>query len=208
MDYEIKPRGMISGQGEAQARAYRMYVGINGHAYFIADVENAADHIYVTSSPDWMKRGEGFGGATLNLEILNGKSVARDLHYQKNLDEVLYLDTDTDKWYFKLRGGWHTNSESAFRELRATNADALFVNTDPVVDIRQTHRTFVVIAEGKEGDLRNTVLKNVLYIDPEGGRLGYFDRNRDIADGIARALGKPVVVYRESAGGSMLGWHK
>lgn len=205
MDYVIEAQPMISGQGEALSRSYNMYIADNGRAFFVADVEDAASHIYVTDSDDWSKRGEGFAGATLPLRILNGTDVIKKLYPNGGSVENITMDTD-GSMYFQLRGGWHTNSDSAFRNLRSSNAEALWSSTG--VDIRQTHRTFVVIAEDRTSNRENgyrTILKNVLYIDKDGGELGWFKRGSIIAVGIARALGKPVYCYSQGSGGSSCG---
>jgi len=88
----LYPRtGMISGQGEAMANKYHMHVGQSGKAWFVADRENCADHIYCTAYADWDKTGKGFAGAHLPL--------------------ILVDDTQ-----FILKGGWHTNSDALYAD--------------------------------------------------------------------------------------------
>ena len=71
---------------------YRMVVGKSGKAWFIlTEVDNPGDYILVTDSDDWDKRGEGFGGSTLNLALENGEK-------------------------FSLLGGWHSNSNALLRD--------------------------------------------------------------------------------------------
>lgn len=67
---------------------YVMVVGNSGRAWFYPLLPNRGDHILVTDSKDWDKRGDGFGGSTLKL----------------NLNYPTYE--------FELRGGWHSNSSA------------------------------------------------------------------------------------------------
>lgn len=84
----ISPQySMISGQGEAVTRKYHLHIGKSGHTWLVADQDNAGDNIYVTAHKDPNKRGEGFGGSTLELELVDGGT-------------------------FKLHGGWHSNPHS------------------------------------------------------------------------------------------------
>ena len=78
---------MISGQGEAVKNEYLTFTDKNNRTWLYTDAPNAGENIYV-SNPD-NKRGEGFGGATLEMPLKNGGT-------------------------FSLRGGWHSNSDSLF----------------------------------------------------------------------------------------------
>lgn len=94
----------------------------------------------------------------------------------------------------KLTAPWHSN------------ADALFEDTG--CDVREMHRTFVVVARGRTntGAPRyRTILTAVLYQDPEGGKLGRFERGRLLAQDWANRLGQEVFYYSESYGGSSHG---
>jgi hypothetical protein len=69
---------------------FAVHKGKSGHEWLVPAVTvlpNRADHIYVTAYPDPSKKGEGFGGAVLDLPLLTGRS---------------YL----------LRGGWHSRAEA------------------------------------------------------------------------------------------------
>lgn len=158
--YTIPPRGgMISGQGRAVMLTYRVIVGKSGRAFLIPDPEvpNMAGHIYVTDSEDWNKKGDGFGGATLEMP----------LHDQED--------------YFFLKGGWHTNAEFLFEETE--------------VDLRDHHLNFVVISRGadynqqvqEEGRIfTTTVMRDIVYSDPEGGLEGRYHRGLHIAVALAQ----------------------
>jgi hypothetical protein len=90
--FSYESRRMISGQAEAQIRTYEMYVGKSGRAWFVPYLQtDKADNIYVTDSADWLKRGNGFGGTTLRLNLKDGSD-------------------------FALRGGWHSNAEGLLED--------------------------------------------------------------------------------------------
>jgi hypothetical protein len=101
----------------------------------------------------------------------------RTLHF------VLVDGTEID-----LPAPWHANSESLMRRTG--------------IDIRDTHLTYVVIAENRGvDDSYNTIYYDVLYEDKEPV-LGYFDRGAHIARRLANLLDKTLYCYQESAGGS------
>lgn len=86
MDYQVPKRKMTSGIGEAEKRKYRFFKGKSGKAWLVADVENAAEHIYVEGG----KNSQGFGGAELEFELASGDGV------------------------IKLKGPWHSNCDAFF----------------------------------------------------------------------------------------------
>lgn len=89
-----------------------------------------------------------------------------------------------------VRAPWHSNAEALFK--------------DTGVDVRGTHRTFVVIANERDYSEGRTVLRDIILKD-ESPRLGPFDRGRWVAQGIANVMGRHVFCYDESSGGSSLG---
>ena len=154
---------MFSGQAEAVARLYNKYVGKSGNTWLVAQQEQAAEEVYVTNNPA-NSGGEGFGGATLSMPLVEGG-------------------------VFLLRGGWHTNADSLFK--------------DTGVDVRNTHRTFVVLS--KERDSTNdgswrTVMRGIVYKDSEPV-LGSFDRYKELIKQHPEAK----FYYSKSKGGSSLG---
>lgn len=97
----------------------------------------------------------------------------------------------------KLKGPWHSNSR------------ALLADTG--IDLRNSHRTFVVIGEGRsyESNPNNlysskTVIENVFYKDDEP-IIGSFDRGRQMAQEIADEKGIRVFCYSRTNGGSSCG---
>lgn len=94
--FEFDAYRMTSGQAEAVSRKYIMYVGKSGWAWFVADQEAKADNIYCTNSENWDVAGNGFGGSTLFLEVIN---------WEENK-----LKSEN----FALRGGWHSNADALF----------------------------------------------------------------------------------------------
>lgn len=89
-EYTIQRMPMISGQHEAVIRKYYKYIGKSGNSWFLSDQPNCADNILVTDNPE-NEKGEGFGGATLNLPLVDGGM-------------------------FELHGGWHSNANSFFHD--------------------------------------------------------------------------------------------
>lgn len=91
----------------------------------------------------------------------------------------------------KLKGPWHAN------------ADAMFADTG--VDVRDKHRTFVVVSrDRKSGKNYESIMVDVLYRDDEP-QIGSFHRGDEIARQWAREIGAPVYCYSASAGGSSCG---
>ena len=73
---------------EPRTPLYEMVIGKSGVAWFYpANWDNPADQILCTNSENWDEPGEGFGGSTLNLQLVNGET-------------------------FELKGGWHSNGDS------------------------------------------------------------------------------------------------
>jgi hypothetical protein len=94
-----------------------------------------------------------------------------------------------DGGVFHLRGGWHSN------------ADGLFDDTG--IDVRDKHRTFVVLSKErdftKDGTYR-TIMRDVVYRD-EKPVLGRFDRHKELEQRFPEA----VFCYSQSKGGSSCG---
>ena len=92
-----------------------------------------------------------------------------------------------------LIGPWHTNSHAFFE--------------DTGIDIMDKSLTFVVVARHREAvkDSWDTRLSGILYIDPEGGLIGQFERGERIAEVYADKMGEEVVLHSDSLGGSFTG---
>lgn len=87
----------------------------------------------------------------------------------------------------EVKGPWHTN------------CDALFEETG--LDLRNEHRTFVVLGMGRTYEDHKTVITDVIYQDPEGGLVGSFDRYKELELQYPEA----EQYYSESRGGSSCG---
>ncbi|MDO8610336.1 MAG: hypothetical protein Q7R95_07335 [bacterium] len=90
---------------------------------------------------------------------------------------------------FELHGGWHTNS------------DALFDDTG--IDVRNTYRTFVVLAKERfslNDSTYRTGLRGIIYKD-EKPTLGTYDRYKDLIKQYPEAK----YYYMSSRGGSSCG---
>lgn len=100
----------------------------------------------------------------------------------------------------KAKGPWHSNT------------DALFSDTG--VDLRDTHRTWGVVAKRRVALPRRPGtaygdeyrFEEVLHGDGDGGVIGAFSRLHDLARKYAQELGVPVAYYAGSRGGSSCGW--
>jgi hypothetical protein len=88
--WKITPYQMFSGQGDAVIRKYHAYIGKSGNTWLVADQQDAADNIYVTNNPS-NSGGQGFGGAHLNFELVDGSQ-------------------------FVLKGGWHVGSDGLYKD--------------------------------------------------------------------------------------------
>lgn len=172
--FTIPPRGgMVSGQGRAVMLTYHMVVGKSGRAFLFPDPEvpDMAGHIYVTDSENWEEKGDGFGGATLEMPLLDGD-------------------------VFALRGGWHTNAEFLFKETG--------------VDLRDRHLNFVVISRGADYNQQiqeegrtytTTVMRDIVYRDPEGGLEGRYHRGYHIAVALAQKHNEAYFLHSAGAQG-------
>jgi len=96
----------------------------------------------------------------------------------------------TDGTVYKAAGPWHSNS------------DALYCDTG--IDLRDKHRTFVVISLGRGLDGGVIILEDVIYID-DAPKVGEFKRGDKLAQELADKLNRPVIRYSRSRGGSSCG---
>lgn len=168
MDFQVKPMRTKSGFTEVAARTFKRFNGTSNKIWLVADQPNAADNIYV-----WSPCGEGgFGGSELSFVLTDGSIL-------------------------KLKGPWHSNSNSFLR--------------DTGIDITDKHYTYGVISLEKEypknvGNFNdwNPLMKDVLYKDTQF-TLGKFERIEKLAQEMANKLGKIVHYYSESMGGSSCG---
>lgn len=174
-EFTIPRRQMTSGQGEAVKITYRLIEGSkSGRAFLIPDPEvpDMAGHIYATDSENWDRRGEGFGGATL------------EMHLEK--DRIFYL-----------KGGWHTNAEHLYRDTEVDLRDhhSTFVVISRGIEYNQT-------VKDEYGEYNSNVMKDVIYQDPEGGLEGRYHRGYHLAVALAKETGEKFFLYSQSGGGS------
>lgn len=96
----------------------------------------------------------------------------------------------TDGTIYKAAGPWHSNTEALYK--------------DTGIDLRDKHRTFVVISLDRDFDGYDTIMKDILHIDKEP-TIGKFERGKEIARYHADRLNRPVHRYSQSRGGSSCG---
>lgn len=177
MDFTPKRSQVVSAHGEAQKRKYHPYVDDGGKLWLVADQPNMADNIYVEGEPG-RPSDMGFGGSMLTFPLVTYPTDM--LSSDARIGPALEV---------KLKGPWHTNSESFFG---ATG-----------VDIRDTCWTRVVVSKGKLYDFKE---HKTNYLDVQHYEevmvLGTFKRGDRIAQKIAEGTGKGVFLYIESSGGS------
>jgi hypothetical protein len=82
---------VVSDLDEQQKRKFKMYVGLSGKRWFVADQPNVADHIYCSDG----EHGQGFNGRTLKFDLVGGStfSVKGPLHSNAG---AFYADTAID----------------------------------------------------------------------------------------------------------------
>ena len=83
--YYVKPNQMYAGRGEATKPTYTLYTGTSGCLWLVGDGDDPTDEIYCTDSTDPNKAGQGFAGATIEMQLVNGTT-------------------------FLLKGGWHAST--------------------------------------------------------------------------------------------------
>lgn len=88
---------------------------------------------------------------------------------------------------YNVKGPWHGNTESLFE--------------DTGVDLRDKHRTFIVLSKDRILEGYTTVMKDVVYQDPKGGIVGKFDRWEELVKQYPEAK----FYYSASRGGSSCG---
>lgn len=98
-DYVIQRQPMRSGQGEAQSRKYRKYIGKSGRTWLVADQENAGANVYVSADPQELKPGyrgfQGFGGSALTFPLVDGGEIQLKEPWHSNTT-ALWKDTGID----------------------------------------------------------------------------------------------------------------
>jgi hypothetical protein len=92
-----------------------------------------------------------------------------------------------DGQVLSLQGPWHSSAESLL--------------ADTGIDIRDKHRTFVVIYLQRAFEDGKAKCRGVLYKD-DVPTLGSFEGGKNLAQEYANRRGEPVYCYSESAGGS------
>jgi hypothetical protein len=96
------------------------------------------------------------------------------------------VDEDGNVTTEQLKGGWHSNAEALFQETG--------------VDIRDKHKTFVVVAYRRDAEN----FYDVVFVD-SGPVVGLFQRGEHIATELANKLETPLVCFSRSAGGAVIG---
>ena len=92
----------------------------------------------------------------------------------------------------EIQGPWHANSESLFEQTG--------------FDIRDRHLTFGLVCMIRDHDDNgDTIFRDILYIDPEEGKLGRYERINEMAQREANDLDTCVYYYNKSSGGSSNG---
>ena len=86
----------------------------------------------------------------------------------------------------RLKGGWHSNAEAFYQ--------------DTGEDLRDKHKTYVVIAKRRDAEY----LYEVVYADSEPQVSG-FRRGEELAKEYATKLNQPVVSFSRSAAGAVIG---
>lgn len=83
--------------------------------------------------------------------------------------------------------GWHSNSDDLFEDIGG------------VLDLREKHTTFVIVATTREND----TLHGIVHMDAEPV-IGRIDRGEIIAESLARRVGRPLIyVIRATHGYSI-----
>lgn len=123
---------------------------------------STGDNIYAQGGP----KSDGFGGATLEFKLANG------------CDSI------------KLKGPWHTNSESFYR--------------DTGIDIRDQHLTIGVIGRGRSHNNGRSVIDDIIWFDPEP-IYGLYNRVQDLATKLSDERGECLYYHMQSKGGGSCG---
>lgn len=92
MDFKIENKGMISGRGDAEKRKYIPIVSDEGNLWLVADQPNMGDNVYFCS---FSPKSQGFGGATLHFDLVDGGSIELQGPWHGNTDSLLH-DTGID----------------------------------------------------------------------------------------------------------------
>jgi len=85
MDIAIRSLPMRCASAIAEEKKYHVHKGKSGKRWFVADIPNAADHIYVEDYHS--QSSQGFGGRTLIFELVDGEKIP-------------------------IKGPWHSNSHA------------------------------------------------------------------------------------------------
>ena len=117
---------------------YKHIVGKSGKTWaYPVSVENCADHVYVSASPQELTKGYrgfvGFGGAVLEFPLLDGRVLRLKGPWHANPDG-LFEDTGVDiraKHYTRLILAKDTGSKNVY-EL-PTYKDVVYVEKEPVL---------------------------------------------------------------------------
>jgi len=124
--YKIPRISEVSAADEARERKYHLYIGESGRTWLVANTQDAGDHIYVTAHADPNIVGDGFGGGTLPLKLVDGRT-------------------------FNLKGGWHSNPNGLLQD---TGVDVMknhitFVVLAKSLDMREQVLSDVVYKDDK-----------------------------------------------------------
>ncbi len=158
------PYQMISGQGEAMSRAFKVATNKSGRRWlYNDDLRDAGAFVYVEGDPN----SDGFGGATIPFKLVDGTTLP-------------------------LKGPWHSNTEALF--------------ADCGIDLRNRHVTWGCIGTERDWKQSRSVIKGLIYFDPEGGIEGPFNRIESIAEAMARLHKAELAYFSGSHSGSSCGF--
>ena len=127
--------------------------------------------------------------------VANQEAAAENIYVEGGPDSQGFAGASltfklTDGETLALKGPWHCNAQALYE--------------DTGIDVRNTHRTFVVISRDLIHEDGKTIMVDVLHQD-EAPVLGSFHRGDVLARDIARKLGHSVVRFSQSSGGSCTG---
>lgn len=176
MDYNTDEYRMVSGQAIVQEPIYKQVADLTNprHVHLVGLVPNEADYVIFCDLDD--AKSDGYGGATLEFKVVNPQR-----------DDLNQIKT------IKIRGPWHSNSDSLFKYTG--------------YDCRDKTYTQVIVARDRESGKRwSTILKDLVYFESDE-KLGNFNRYKEIAQKYVDLLGIPLVCYKKSRGGSSCGFY-
>ena len=147
---------MVSASGEAAKNKYHLHLGKSGKRWVVADLKEAAEHIYV----DGEKGSQGMAGRTLTFELVDGSKVDFIGPWKTTADN-LFSDTGID-----FRGNYLTKGIVALKRERCKNmyegdlySEILHLDVEPVMGVFDRVEK---IAQGFADDLKCKVFVGVI----------------------------------------------